>query len=73
MPEHIRREFEKLKAVVSQEEGTAGNRIDDLGADFERLIAPLKRYGRADPEDRRKDRILAPNGRTLEGARLQAG
>jgi len=45
------RQFQTLKAAVAKEEGTAGNRIDDLVAEFQQFIQPLKKYGVADPRE----------------------
>jgi putative nucleotidyltransferase with HDIG domain len=47
----VGQEFAALKAAVSKEEGTTGNRIDDLIAEFEQFIAPLERHGLADPNE----------------------
>ncbi len=50
-------EFAILKAAVSGEDGVAGNRIDTLVAEFERMIEPLRIYGLADPADLERNRI----------------
>jgi len=44
-------DFATLKAAVSGEDNTAGNRIDDLVSEFERLIAPLHATGLVDGND----------------------
>lgn len=49
--ESVRQDFATLKAAISKEEGTAGNRIDDLIAEFEQFVAPLAGLGLADPNE----------------------
>ncbi|MEX2286928.1 MAG: HDIG domain-containing metalloprotein [Planctomycetaceae bacterium] len=47
-PDIIGRYFATLKAAISREEGTTGNRIDDLIVEFSLLIEPIRRNGLAD-------------------------
>ncbi|MCA9114107.1 MAG: HDIG domain-containing protein [Planctomycetaceae bacterium] len=51
MPNEVNRDFARLKAAVSREEGTAGNRIDELIKEFEEFIRPLEKHGLADPAE----------------------
>jgi cyclic-di-AMP phosphodiesterase PgpH len=48
----MQQEFSTLKAVATaKEDGVERNRIDFLVEEFERLIAPLRKYGLAHPPD----------------------
>jgi len=47
----LNQEFIALKANVAMEDGTAGNRIDEVVAEFELLIAPLKKHGLVRSDD----------------------
>lgn len=61
---NLNQEFITLKANIGMEDGTVGNRIDDVVAEFELFIAPLKKHGvvRADDlatNDIRPGRVIA--------------
>lgn len=47
--EDLNREFAVLKAAVSQEDGSAGKRIDELVDEFKLFIVPLFQVGRGEP------------------------
>lgn len=51
LPPEMQEDFDKLKKAVTQQEGAAGARIDDLISEFERFISPLRDSGLADPAE----------------------
>ncbi len=70
--ENLKIDFKKLRALVSDEEGKPGKRIETLINDFKRFVQPLQRYGRADSSEtaqlklKSDDRIsvIFPDGRS---------
>jgi hypothetical protein len=50
-PELMNRDFATLKAAIAGEDGTAGARIDEIVAEFERFIEPVLRHGLASADE----------------------
>jgi len=70
-----RAQFQTLRAVIAGEDGSAGDRIDDVVREFQQFIAPLRKYGRANPAELERFRLSSTDPVTIitpgGGTRLQ--